>query len=361
MKFSQENNNNDKKLTGIFKAIVTDTSPFKQTGKIRCRISSSHGYYVTDNLLNNYDQTSYSKEIEKDVLTSILMPFGGGNNYGLFKCPPVNSVGLVTFIDNNPNMPCWIGGLANTNYSDNNTIIQMDIPSDKLDNDESLIYNENSSEPITNIDDENSFIIRTKTNTLTDFSKPESMNWSSKEEGFEHYTENVLIMNKNKYTVRHILDFKNNRYEDIVFNQDDENDNNFAMVRYHIADKNIKYISLNQENIMIKNSFEDKITSINLTDECHIIIKSEEGESSKTDSQIMVTPTNIQVKSGDATINLSRVSNDIQISADTININANDKLLLGQSGYFLVASPNPNLAFTLEDGSMLTSVGKIGV
>lgn len=156
------------KLNGIYRAIVTDTSCFKSTGKIKTRISIFNNYYIDYDLLEDYDPEKYKNSISKDTDTLIMMPFGGGDNYGMFKLPEVNSVGVVTFIDGNKNMPLWLGGMP-VFFSDNNRNVKsVTYPLDKSDDNNGAIYTSNGR-TVYNFNDEHSFVIKTKTTSLDDF------------------------------------------------------------------------------------------------------------------------------------------------------------------------------------------------
>ena len=66
------------------------------------------------------------------------------------------------------------------------TIAQLDIPSDDLESELSYFdYNTTKRTTTKNSSDKNSFVIRTKTNELADFSNINSINWK------ENKTENI--------------------------------------------------------------------------------------------------------------------------------------------------------------------------
>lgn len=351
-------------LTGMFKAIVTDTSMFKSTGKIKTRISALNGYGVTSNLTNNYDSDTYSKLLSRDSLTSIMMPFGGGNNYGMFKLPQVNSVGIVTFLNNNPAAPVWIGSIANETVK-NGVVTELDYPTDNLDKNFGAFSTE-GGETVFNFNDENSFVIKLKKNSLDDFSKPETMDWKS------NPVENAMIMSEEKIQLRHdIINSKDNTitgsYGEIIFskeadNENENKENSYVSLRNYIDNNSEKFIKLDSDDITFQNKNGSLLTVIRMTEDGHIIIQT--SENNKEQSKIELAQAQIILESGKAKINirqgLNQSQSEVAISAPKVRISA-ENISLGSTGYSLLATPSSNIALTMEDGTMLTTINNIKV
>ena len=77
-----------------------------------------------------------------------------------------------------------------------------------------------------------------------------------------------------------------------------------------------------------------------------------------------ITTHSVNIDAGNSRITMSRnidkTKDKMTIKTSKLQITADD-ISFGSSGYSLVASPNPNLNFTLEDGSMLTTANNIRV
>lgn len=342
------------KISGVYRAIVTDTNCFKTTGKIKTRISIFNNYFVEYNLLDRYNSSNYEEELSKDTDTLILMPFGGGDNFGMFKLPEVNSIGVVTFIDGNKNLPLWLGGMP-AFYTDNlRNVTSVSYPLDNIDNN-GAIYTQPNGKTVYNFYDEHSFVIKTKTTTLDDYSNPDTMNWKSIP------VENSLIMNKNTLDMRHIID--SDSYQQIVFNSDGESNN--SSFRTVLKDAS-KEVTINDDMILIKNSNNGHTTKIIMDDDGNLRLSSTDNSSSGAivESDIFLSPAKITMSAGNSKISFDRTLNSnndsITISAQNVVLNAS-KISLGPSGYRLVATPNSNMAITLEDGTMLTTIDNITV
>lgn len=360
---------------GIYKAIVTDVSCFEQTGKIRTRISAFHGGSVPKNLLDGYDSDTYSDVSSRDILTDIMMPFGGGYNYGMFKLPQINSVGLVAFIDGSRSTPVWIGSTANSLFNMENSPVEFDIPSDKNNGYPSRYYNETENKSKFNMEDQNAFIINTKKNDLPDFNQPETMNW------VKNPVENSLVLSSTKASIYHRID--DDTYQEFsLTNKKDKDGTDIGSIEmaYVISDDEHRKITADDKTITIRNkdtNTEAKIVlikpGINSNGEEEpggISISSFQDNAgnnitgSRIETSIKLTPASVNIDAGNSRITMSRnidkTKDKMTIKTSKLQILADD-ISLGSSGYSLVASPNPNLNFTLEDGSMLTTTNNIRV
>ena len=347
-------------IFGIYKAIVTDTSCFKTTGKIKTRISAFYNGSIPRNLKDGYSSDDFADTKTRDMLTDIMMPFGGGYDYGMFKLPEINSVGLVAFIDASKTAPIWIGSTANQLINSDNTVVQSDLPSDKDNGKSGIYYNDSEGEVEFNYDDENSFIIKTKTNTLTDFTKPETMYWESP-------VENSFILNSSIAKLYHRIDDES--YQEFILDNKNKQGVGEIKLSYSVNDDEFKHILLNDNTVEIRNKSKDGISAfIEVDSDGTIYLNSYQdgiGDSTsgtRVDASIKITPSAIELKSGHSQISMQRnideSKENITISARNLQINA-ENVSFGSSGYAFVVSPNPNLAFTLEDGSMLTTADNI--
>ena len=348
-------------LFGIFRAIVTDISCFEKTGKIKTRISAFNSGSTPKDLVNGYDSDSFADIISRDILTDIMMPFGGGADYGMFKLPQVNSTGLVAFIDGSTSNPIWIGATAKANTDSDYNIVQLDFPSDN-DNNEPAIYYDNRI--VYNLNDSNSFIIKTKTNKLDDYTKPETMEWVN------NPVENSLIMNSAKFSIFHRVD--DDTYQEFILDNGTDNSEGTVKIGYVVSDEEFKRITFDDNTITIRNKSGDIEAEMILNDEGNIYITAFDSDGSKVPGKegsrvgtsIEMTPASIELNTGHSHISMSR---NIDLNKENITITTSNlqvlakNISLGSSGYSLVASPNSHLNFTLEDGSMLTTINNITV
>ena len=350
----------NEQIFGIYKAIVTDVSCFEQTGKIKTRISVFNNGASPSDLINGYDSDEFAHVISRDMLTDIMLPFGGGYDYGMFKLPPVNSVGLVAFIDAAQTSPVWLGATANSIRNSDNRVVQLDFPSDRDNNKPAIYYDDSNETPVFNFDDPNSFIIKTKTNELNDYTTPETMVWSN------NPVENSFVLNSSKARLYHRID--DDTYQEFVLDSGDEKNSGSISMTYTVSEEEYKKVSVDDDSVLIRNKNGNITAQIILDDEGGVLINSfEEGAGnnitgSTIDASIKITPASIALVAGHSKISMNRNINEnnekITISANNLQIDARN-VSFGSSGYSFVVSPNSNLAFTLEDGSMLTTANNI--
>lgn len=352
---------------GIYKAIVTDVSCFEQTGKIRTRISAFQGGGVPKDLLDGYDSESYADVTSRDILTDIMLPFGGGYDYGMFKLPQVNSVGLVAFIDGSRTTPVWIGSTANSIFNTDDELVQSDIPSDRNNGFPAKYFDDSENKSVFNFDDANAFVIKTKKNELKDFNDPNTMDWK------ENPVENSFILSSVKASIYHRID--DDTYQELALvNGKDENGNDTGSVEmsYVISENKYRKIIADDKTITIKNKETKDIEARIILDKDGIYINSFQDNidtgnnitGSRVETSIKLTPASVNIDAGGSHItmshNIDRSKDKITINASNVQIIA-DNISLGSSGYSFVVSPNSNLNFTLEDGSMLTTTNHIRV
>lgn len=174
----------------IYKARVIDNSMFAKTGQIRVRIfEKTHSLHANDDL-SEYPETisqfaektitifGEEKEIINDQMAYVSTPFGGGENYGMFWLPQINSVGIVAdfgntnSVKNNGNY-IWLGGVFEytprriiENKNKEKIVLQSNVNVPSLDNYSNGINNDEISKEI-----KNSFIIKTKTTEMPEEKK----------------------------------------------------------------------------------------------------------------------------------------------------------------------------------------------
>jgi len=116
---------------GIYKAIVTDNLNFYNTGKIRVRIQKFYTQELSWDMSTSYNQNDFNKDLLSDTDALVHTPIGGGNNYGLFALPQVNSVGLVQFLSGDINIPIWMGSYFRPEFDQNKTLVRVNVPNDQ--------------------------------------------------------------------------------------------------------------------------------------------------------------------------------------------------------------------------------------
>jgi hypothetical protein len=341
-----------KNVFGVFRAIVTDVSMFENTGKIKTRISLNNHFFIEKDLLDNFNAEEHKKKVEYDSYTYIMSPFGGGSNYGMFKLPPVNSVGLVSFIDGNSDTPVWIGGLPGLIFGEDGNIVYSDIPSDKLNQEKSFIdFNNENNKNEKNYDDINSLVIRTKTNDL-DLNNPESINWKN------NLTENGLVMNKNHMYMVHKKD------ENISGSIEIDNNDNYSIGISHLKkEENViqeeSSIYLGKKGITerIVDSENGKVIQIEATDKVRITVSID----NKT-TEITQTKSGITLESNNCSVQLNQKASgkdEIILSAPVIRIDSPD-LLIGSGGDRVVTASGP-FSMSLEDGTILNTAKNVRI
>lgn len=336
---------------GVFRAIVTDVDCFKETGRIKTKISVLNDNYLVKNLMDNFNPTRFEEEVEKDLYTKIFMPFGGGYNYGMFKLPPINSYGLVAFIDGNPLDPVWLGGISTADYTETGVFATTNIPSDDPFSDRSAItFNEEKNETEFNTKDMNSFIIKTKNNSLDLSEGTESMNWENRK------VENSIILNESEMDFTHFGKKSNQR---IVLTEEEEDDTETYSVSItdnrNTGEKAKMELGMPGVNIEIENK--EIISKINITDTgINIVFKKGEKE-----TLITQTENKIKLESNRSSVSVKTEGafDEVVIDSPIVRISS-DKIIMGNTDYRLVVAPN-NFNLTMEDGTMLTTAKNVRI
>lgn len=338
------------KIHGVFKAIVTDTDIFKETGKIKTRVSMINSYYLGKDLRDGYDENSHKEGLEKDLLSLVLLPFGGGYDYGMFKLPPVNSLGLVTFIDGNPNLPIWIGGLPSILHTDTGVLHSVSPPSDDIFSDKSIIYfNEGNNDKEFNNESLNSFVIKTKNNSFDNLDNPEDMNWEKRR------VENGIVLNENRMDFVHLEEEKHQR---MIFSSPKEGEEDYSIkITDFTTDSDSSTFLLGEKGAKIEIKRGDILTEVSMS-EGVLELNVNKGIS---ETSIVQTEKEITLKNGTSIVKLKKQEGKDQVilKSETINLDS-DNIILGNGGYKLVIAPN-RFNLTLEDGTMLTTAKNVSV
>ena len=275
----------------IYKARVIDNSMFAKTGQIRVRIfEKTHSLHANDDL-SEYPETveqftqkvknifGEEKEILNDQLTYVSTPFGGGDNYGMFWLPQVNSVGIVADFGNTNNVNnngnfIWLGGIFD--YTPRKVTIAEDgsrttepsivnIPS--LDSYSNGASGDSMSDSV-----KNSFIIKTKT---TELPKAEERKQQRHKMSFKKAkVKNTFIMNDSGIQLKH----GENSYLNINDNSFELNSsvNNTSSV---LSVNNKGYLNIKTKTYSNENT--QKEISISSNEENKLILKIEGQEKGK--------------------------------------------------------------------------------
>lgn len=191
----------------VYKAQVIDNSQFLTTGKIRVRIAKHYYGNISDLSItpekikeglyyNTYNELKHS---DSDVY--VYSPIGGGDDYGMFFMPQVNSEGIVLMLgdaSDNSNEFIWLGSI----FEMKEGTIKM--PSDTMNTANGFENNTFINELLNG-----ALILKLRSTKLEDVTIPEeskdSLNWKKAP------IENLIVLNKNKVLIEHsILDDNNN-------------------------------------------------------------------------------------------------------------------------------------------------------
>lgn len=339
-------------IFGVFKALVTDVDCFLETGMIKTRISVLNDFYVNKDLRDKYDLDRFREDVDKDIYTQVFIPFGGGYNSGMFKLPPLNSLGLVTFIDGKSDNPIWLGGIPNTLYTKSGILHTSNAPSDSATSGDSIItFDENEKKGKMNSEDLNSFVLKTKNNSLDDLSNPESMNWEDRR------VENSIILNKKRMELTHLEESGDT--QGITLTDKIEHDGKQYSIKI-IDDKgnsNKSSVYMGESGISIEVAKGSLVSKIELGEETiEIKMKRDELETS-----IVQREDEIRLKNENSEVILKKenLSDEIVLKSPRVSISSED-IILGNGDYRLVISPT-NFNVSLEDGTMLTTARNVRV
>jgi len=187
----------------VYRAQVIDNSQFLTTGKIRVRVAKHYYGHVSDLSITPekikeglyYNQYNELKHTDSDVY--VYSPIGGGDDYGMFFMPQVNSEGIVLMLgdaSDNSNEFIWLGSI----FEMKEGTIKM--PSDTMNTANGFENNTFINELLNG-----ALVLKLRSTQLKDATIPEesknSLNWKKAP------IENLIVLNRNKVLVEHsVLD-----------------------------------------------------------------------------------------------------------------------------------------------------------
>lgn len=363
---------------GIYLALVTDNSNFFNTGKIRVRVQKFYNDTLNLDLSKNFDASKFNNEILQDFEALIYTPIGGGNNYGLFALPQINSVGIVQFLGGNFHNPIWMGSFFRPEYNEKEELVRVNVPNDQP------LMEGLGSDGITRGSSDNyakkrtkggngSIILRTKTTSGpgTD-NNAQNMNFNKKR------TENLMTLSDQDIKITHFSKWRDkgsgaslgdtadlDQYEEISVGTNREYDASGNVVKEYpqisISVKNDMLtasstksigISLNPDAAILgfTSAYDKASSTISATPTGVTITSMNTNNSSKTTTYEM-TPT--QVKITNKAISIVVTDSEVLISAPEGKIRLSGKeIFLGDGGGYVMIQ-DVKKEVRLEDGSVL--------
>ena len=334
----------------IYFGRVVDNSNFSEEGTIEVLLSQRDMLGLENQIgrsfekndlaeLQNYLPKPESRGMKQTVSCLVSTPLGAGYNTGMLQLPQVNSVGIVSdlqdydekFVNGRDYWGgyryIWLGGIYSVNlYGETVNIPNDDTVSEELGyEDIPLFRNDGTSDDFDEVDDtiKNSnyikrgeFIIKTKSTYINNIKNPQL-----EEVDFKKIPgENTIVLNKDKLNLRH------NVYD------------NYNKVA-------IDDIFLNNEQIKIKRTSgepggETKKEQFIIINDNSITISF----NNKNNNQ-----TNTLVFNEDGTVNLTTTS-DVNIKADgNMKLNAKGTMELVSNGQMKITANNQNLSKILQE------------
>jgi hypothetical protein len=245
----------------MYDAIVIDNTNFLSNGTIRVRIFAHFNYPRTkadgtetniDDLSTDVNLITIAERTTTDYLdydALVFTPFGGGRNFGLMYLPQVNTKGVVAFLDADHHKPIWLGNYfeAKHDVNDYKTIKYVNAPSDDL-----LKDGENkdmSADQNINFDGvtTDELVFRQKHTTFNRNSL-DDMNFQKQD------TENLILMDKNKITIRHFSGWDNGDakfYQDITIGNGDGKDATITMTAVDVDNSKTTSVEMSSEEITV--------------------------------------------------------------------------------------------------------------
>jgi len=344
----------------IYPAIVLDNSMFLSRGTIRVRVSQYYFKEMVWNLSSSPDfiQEGINKDTgsHRDFEAFVFSPIGGGENYGAFFLPQVNSKGLVAFVGNTierSNVCFWLGSLVSPTY--NRTELEtLNFPSDKpLANGATSNGFENKTTNLDNTDLNGALIIRLKSTHYdvneTDKTKTQdNLNWEKSN------NENFILINKNKIIIHHSSEFDSSQHE--LTSEDITIDKNNISLKINKTlysgdtidaskDKNV-YLNLNKDDSnkinfsLIAEDLETKSSNKITSADNSLTLQSTKNNDA---SIITIEPDNTTIVAKDNTIlidkkgiTLNAEKSSVYVVAKDVHLGAEDSHIVTTtySGYF---------------------------
>lgn len=241
----------------VYKAQVIDNSNFTTTGKIRVRIYKYYFGNITDlsdnpeKILEGMYYTGNSELKHKDTEVSVFSPIGGGNDYGMFFLPQVNSEGIVLMLgdsSDSSNEFLWLGSIFEMKNKN------INFPSDSM-NTINGVENGVFNNEVLN----GALIIKLRSTELKDVTNPQDskneLNWS------KNPIENLIVINKNKVLIEHSV---LNGNKEIVGNSFVNMDENGININY-LSDEVNGLIGLsNTGSFQLSSSNSSKKTTVSI-------------------------------------------------------------------------------------------------
>lgn len=185
----------------VYKAQVIDNSQFLTTGKIRVRIAKHYYGNLVD--LSDfpekireglyYNENNELKHYDSDVF--VFSPIGGGNDYGMFFMPQVNTEGIVLMLGDpadTSNEFLWLGSI----FEMKDKTVKM--PSDSMNNINGLESGSFNNEIING-----ALVLKLRSTQLDNVVYPEGskddLNWKKSP------IENLIVINKNRILIEHCI------------------------------------------------------------------------------------------------------------------------------------------------------------
>lgn len=326
----------------IYQAQVLDTSNFLKKGTIRVRIAQYYNKEMTWDLSGNpaviKEGLEKDKDFHYDYEAFVFSPIGGGENYGLFFLPQVNTKGLVAFIGNpfyQGGTCFWLGSLFEPEINEKeNKVTKINFPTDKISGNgasqdgyvnSSLnmekIIDGTAERDATKEDLSGALVMRLKSTSYnkeeTDINKQKnSLNWEVSN------TENLIVVNKQKVLVHHSLEY-NDKQEEKAFNEIKlDKDSAITTISKEDADKNKKQATI---SIYKNDQEQDMGFKLSTTDEV-----------SKITNNISSNKNGISISS----IN-DKKETDVLIDGDQISVTSNkNTIIINKDGIILNAEKN---------------------
>lgn len=337
----------------VYSAQVLDNSSFLKTGKLRVRISK----YYMDSMPDlskkpekikeglYYTNGINGKELcHKDSDVRVFSLIGGGNDYGMFFIPQVNSKGYVLMIGDafeSSTDFMWLGSTF-----DINTQGTINFPSDSMENENGVEY---GTKNISVLD--GALVIKLRSTTLADCTHPEKskddLDWKKSP------IENLIVINKEKILINHSITSK----KEIIGNSVITLDKDGSKIEF-IDDESSGEIGITSEG-------EFFLGSSNLTDGTSVTING-----SKKDIEMIVTDGNestfIKQEADGVSINVDGTALGIDKESITLKSTAavyvdSPNVRLGPEGLRVVLAPvNESITgCTTADGQTLKFSDKV--
>jgi len=193
----------------IYPAIVLDNSMFLTRGTIRVRVAQYFFGEMQWDLSKSPDfiklGVNEKNNTHNDFEAYVYSPFGGGEDYGLFSLPQVNTRGLVAFVGNTierGNVCFWLGSIFQPEFK-NNKLDKINFPTDKTNGFSNGF--QDGKEAMDKTDLNGAVVLKTKE---THYDKADSSDAISKKTNWViSNATNTIVINKDKILIHHSLEY----------------------------------------------------------------------------------------------------------------------------------------------------------